>query len=449
MSFREDFKWGAATASYQIEGAAYEDGRGLSIWDVFCRDGKTFKGHNGDTACDHYHRYKGDVALMKKIGLKAYRFSVAWPRVIPNGTGMVNRKGLKFYISLLDKLNAAGIEPHITLYHWDLPYELQKKGGWLNRDIVKAYADYVRVVVKAFGDRAKNYITFNEPQCAVVLGYRFGEHAPGWKLSKNETWIAAHNMLLAHGEAVKIIREHSAAKVGFAPLSDLHYPATDSAADLEAAKRTYFGYVPEERDSFFNMAFFSDPVYFGEYPGFAYDNFGDSPVKQGDFEIITRPTDYHYQNVYSGAPVSAADNERGFEFADRKVGYTKTAFNWAVEPKALYYGPKFIAERYKKPIFISENGMSCHDVVSLDGKVHDPNRIDFLARYIGELKKASADGVDLRGYFLWSLMDNFEWAHGYNERFGIIYIDFETKERVLKDSAYWYSKVIKTNGDIL
>ncbi len=449
MSFREDFLWGAATSAYQIEGGTSGYGKGMHVWDVFTKEpGKVFGGHTGDVACDHYHRFKEDVKLMKELGIRAYRFSVDWSRVLPEGIGRVNEEGIRFYSDLIDELLAQGIEPFITLYHWELPYELYKKGGWLNRDIAEWFGEYAGLIAERFSDRVKNFFTINEPQCFIGLGYVQGIHAPGLKVPLRDSFEMAHNVLRAHGRAVQMLRAHAKQplQIGIAPTSGVIYPASEKPEDIQAAREAYFS-LPDVLDNWtWNVTWWSDPVFFGKYPEeglLKYEKYLPH-FSEEDMRLISEPIDIYGQNIYNGrAFVMGSDGkprEKG-----RAAGYAKTGTNWPVTPEALYWGPKFLYERYQKPIFITENGMACHDTVSLDGQVHDPNRIDFLARYLQQLKRASAE-VDIRGYFQWSLMDNFEWADGYSERFGIVYVDYDTQERIKKDSYYWYQKLIRDNG---
>jgi len=446
MAFRNDFVWGGASASYQIEGAVNEDGRGASVWDMFCKQpGRIVNNATGDIACDHYHRYREDTALMKEMGYKGYRFSIAWPRIIPEGTGQVNEKGLDFYSRLLDSLEEAGITPYATLFHWDYPYTLFRRGGWMNEDSSKWFADYVSVVAKRLGNRIKNFITINEPQVFIGLCYDDTEHAPGIHMPIWDTLLMAHNVLLGHGRAVEAIRSLvPGAKIGWAPTCSAHYPATGDPADREAARKALFDI---DEKPFWSVSLWSDPVFLGKYPEALYTKFGQHMPKigQDDMKIISGKLDFLGQNIYNGVPVRAGGSG-SYEFAPRKPGYAFTAAKWPITPECLYWGPLFLWERYKTPIYITENGLSCHDVVSLDGKVHDPNRIDFLARYLRCLRKAAEDGVDIRGYFHWCVTDNFEWATGYTERFGMVYCDFETQQRIIKDSGYWYRDVIKSNG---
>ncbi len=447
MGFREDFIWGVATASYQIEGAAYEDGRGLSVWDDFCRQpGRVFEGHSGDTACDHYHRYPEDVALMAALGVKNYRFSIAWPRIFPEGKGAVNQKGLDFYKKLVDCLLAHGITPYATLYHWDYPLALMRHGGWLSPDSSDWFAEYTHTVGQALGDSLKNYFTLNEPQCFIGISYLGTVHAPGIQHSLKDNLAMAHNVLLAQGKAVQALRATvPGSQIGYAPTGTTYYPATSSEADINAAREATFDV--SEANWGFNIAWWSDPVLLGHYPEAGLrrleailPNIGPEDMKQ-----IHQPLDFYGQNIYHSAPVMA-DATLGYREAARPVGHTKTAIGWPVTPESLYWAPKFLYERYKTPMLITENGLSCQDGVSLDGKVHDPSRIDFLHRYLRNLRKASEEGADIRGYFQWSFMDNFEWAKGYDDRFGLVYVDYETQLRTPKDSAFWYQKVMETNG---
>ena len=453
MSFRKDFAWGEATSSYQIEGGAFIDGKGWDIWDVYCKEeGKVFEGHTGDVACDHYHRFKEDVALMKELGINAYRFSINWSRIFPNGYGKVNELGVKFYHNLIDELVSAGIEPFITLYHWELPYELHKKGGWMNDEIVNWFADYAVFIVKEFSGKVTKYFTFNEPQCFIGLGYVSGIHAPGLKAPIRDTFIMAHNVLKAHGLAVKKMRE--AAKqdieIGIAPTGSMSYPDSNKPEDIEAA-RMHLMNINTPLDSWtWNVTWWSDPIFFGEYPEDGLKRFKDylPEITKEDLKLINQPTDFYGQNIYNGNRVKMGADGKP-EVVKRYDGFPKTALGWPVTPESLYWGPYFLYERYKKPIYMTENGLSCHDVISSDGKVHDPNRIAFVESYLKQLKKASADGVDIRGYFHWSLMDNFEWHSGYADRFGMIYVDYPTQKRIIKDSGYWYKNIIAQNGENL
>ena len=454
MGFRKDFVWGAATASYQVEGAAYEDGKGLNIWDVFCKEeGRVYEGQSGDVACDQYHRYEEDVRLMKEMGLKAYRFSLSWARIQPDGEGAVNEAGLAYYDRLIDALLENGIEPYITLYHWDLPYALQLQGGWMNPSIVEKFARYAAIAAERYSDRVKKFFTINEPQCAAGLGYVTGEHAPGLKAGARAFFAVWQNMLKAHGRAVQELRAHAkgAVEVGAAPCSALYYPATKSEADIEAARRAMFTLQSDSvQEAIWNIALWSDPVFKGRYPEGTEQRFGCclEPLSPEDWETIAAPLDFYGQNMYNAVPVRADENGDPVRVR-RPDGAPRTANGWPVTPECMYWGPKFLYERYGKPFYITENGMSSHDWVALDGAVHDGARVDFLHRYLREYRRAAEDGVDLRGYFAWSSHDNFEWNKGYFDRFGLIYVDYETQKRTVKDSGLFYKAVIAANGENL
>jgi beta-glucosidase len=450
LTFPSEFTWGAAAASYQIEGATRTDGRGPSVWDMFCRlPGRVWEGHTGDVACDHYNRWKEDVALMKSVGLKAYRLSIAWPRVIPSGTGAVNARGLEFYDQLVDGLLEAGIEPWVTLFHWDFPYELYLRGGWLNRESVNWFGDYTDVVVRKLSDRVSNWMTLNEPQCFIGLGLRDGIHAPGDKLGLKEMLLAGHHALMAHGRAVQVIRATARKKpsIGWAPVGTIPIPASDSPADIQAARTA--AWSVRSKDCW-NNTWWADPVFFGRYPEDGLKLFGDDApaVQPGDMELIQQPMDFYGVNIYTGTTVRAGADGTP-ETVPLRPGHPHTLILWKVTPSALYWGPRFLHERYKVPMIVTENGLSTPDWISLDGKVHDPQRIDFMERYLSELRRVHHDGIPVTGYFTWSIMDNFEWAEGFKHRFGIIYVDYETGKRTLKDSAEWYREVIRTQGAII
>ena len=466
MAFRDDFVWGAATAAFQIEGAWNEGGKGASIWDVFCHEGTHIKdGSSGDVACDHFHRYKDDVALMAALGLRAYRFSVAWSRVFAfdGGTAHVNQAGVDFYNALIDELLAHGITPYLTLYHWDLPYELYLRGGWLNRDSADWFRDYAQVVATAFGDRVRHVITFNEPSIFVGCGYMQGVHAPGYRLGTSSLLTVCHNIQRAHGMAVQTIRAAAPqTQVGITLATSPVVPgaarggvaARDGVAAREADVRAaYDDYFYCGRDNFmWAESAWLDPIVLGRYPQRLVDecaalaNGGEEKstaavaktvFNTDDLAVISTPIDFIGLNIYSG---------RYGAGRPRPLGAAHTDIGWDVTPEALAWGCKHISARYGLPIYITENGIACHDWVSLDGAVHDPNRIDFLHRYLLSLRAACDEGVDIRGYFQWSLLDNFEWAEGYEKRFGMVYCDYTTQRRIPKDSAYWYQQVIATNG---
>lgn len=452
MAFPADFIWGAATSSYQIEGAVHEDGRGDSVWDVFSAwPGKTYNGETGEKACDHYHKYTEDIALMKEIGLKAYRFSVAWPRVLPEGRGSVNQKGLDFYSRLVDGLLEAGIQPWATLFHWDMPHVLQREGGWLNPATGDAFAEYARAVGDTLGDRVKHWMTFNEPQCFLGLGLESGTHAPGLKLSAPDLITAHHNHLVAHGKAVDALRSSTGGSgflIGYVPTTRALIPHTEDPAVVDAVRSAFFSYHPVAGIAW-TLAAYTDPVFSGSYPA-DWLAANEMHLPRGwakDLEKVAGKTDFCGINLYSG--VRARLGEKGLELVGQEPGIAQSANKWNVEPETLRWAPYFLWERYKKPVVITENGLSLSDWVSMDGKVHDPARIDYTRRYLLELEKAIDHGAEIPAYFHWSLMDNFEWAEGYKERFGLIHVDIGTGKRTLKDSAVWYGDVIRSNGKIL
>ncbi|HVY32138.1 MAG TPA: GH1 family beta-glucosidase [Polyangiaceae bacterium] len=447
MAFPKDFVWGAAAASHQIEGASQADGKGESVWDMFARKkGTIWREHTADVACDHYHRYAEDVALWKQLGLQAYRLSVSWPRVLPSGTGSPNAAGLDFYDRLVDALLAAGITPWLTCFHWDFPVDLYHRGGWQNRDSADWFAEYVAVLAERLSDRVRHFMTLNEPQCFLLMGLETAVQAPGDKLREREVVLAQHNVLLAHGKAVQALRANAKQplQIGYAPVGVISIPATDDPKDLAAADQRMGTPDPTRWD---NVSWY-DPVFLGQYPK---SDWLESRLPKGyaqDLPTIAQPIDFCGTNIYFGTPVRAG--ERGEpEVVVEPPGSPMTAFNWPVAPSALFHGPRYFYERYKKPIVITENGLSCRDWVSVDGAVHDPNRIDFMTRYLRELHRATQAGVPVQAYFHWSIMDNYEWQEGYKERFGLIHVDYQTQKRTLKDSALWYAKVIQSNGELL
>ena len=436
-SFPPDFIWGAATASYQIEGAWDEDGKGESIWDRFSHTpGKIANGDTGDVAADHYHRWREDVALMKEIGLHAYRFSTAWPRLLPEGRGGVNPPGLDFYDRLVDGLLEAGIEPFVTLYHWDLPQALQDQGGWPARATAEAFVEYADLASRTLGDRVKHWITLNEPFVSAILGYLEGQHAPGHS-DLDETLAAAHNLLLAHGWAVPVIRRNSpGAQVGIAPNLGGQFPASPSAADRAAAWR---------QDGVINR-WFLDPLSARGYPADIVRRHGRPMafVQEGDLDAIATPLDFLGVNYYTRGVVRSTEVPEA-ENAPRTVfpSPDRTEMGWEVYPEGLYELLVRLHFDYGFPtLYVTENGAAYPDQNGPDGKVDDPLRVAFLKSHLGQAARAIAAGVPLRGYFAWSLMDNFEWAHGYSKRFGLIYVDYQTQRRILKTSAHWYRRVI-------
>ena len=444
ISFPADFLWGTATSSYQIEGAWNEGGKGESIWDRFAHTpGKIKDGSTGDVACNHYHRYREDVSLMSELGLKAYRFSVSWPRILPLGKGSVNQEGLDFYSGLTDCLLEAGIKPLVTLYHWDLPQALDDLGGWANRDIAGWFADYAAVVAERLGDRVELWATLNEPQVFSMLGYFIGEHAPGL-IDPLKYLSVSHNINLSHGESVTAIRAHSSiARVGTVLQIPPVYPRSDSIEDRKAARFM---------DGFLNR-WYAEPVLLGSYPADVMDLVEEhtSPVRDGDLERIHQPLDFAGLNLYTRM---FAYHDPNIPLAQAMVddqhqipGAVYTNFGWEVYPKAIYESlMRFKNEWGDLPVYITENGMSNQDTV-VNGEVKDPERIAYLAAYLAQVRRAMDEGVKVKGYFLWSFMDNFEWAEGYTQQFGLVHVDFATLQRTPKASAYWYQNLIESGGD--
>jgi beta-glucosidase len=441
----DGFVWGVASSAYQVEGATGEGGRSPSVWDACAaRPGFVSDGSTGEPACGSYHRPHEDARLIGGLGVDAYRFSVSWSRVVPGGVGPVNEAGLGYYDRLADALLAEGVEPWITLFHWDYPQSLFERGGWTHEDSPKWFAEYADAVVSRLGDRVRHWMTLNEPQCFVGLGHSVGEHAPGLRLPRPEVLRVLHRSLLAHGEAVGVIRAHgSDHRVGWAPVGVTAVPETDSPEDIEAARRWMFEVGREgERWSFCN-AMYADPVVLGRYPDASYAPWmGEMPeVTDEEMAVISRPIDFYGANIYFGTTVRAGADGQPEALPD-PAGVPRTMMDWPVTPAALYWGPRLLAERYGLPVYVTENGCATSDWVSADGAVHDPSRIDFLDRHLRELERARADGVDLRGFFHWTIMDNFEWAYGYTKRFGLVHVDYETGVRTEKDSYAWYRERI-------
>ncbi|MDQ8208688.1 GH1 family beta-glucosidase [Coraliomargarita sp. SDUM461003] len=448
--FPEDFMWGASTSSYQIEGAHDADGKGASIWDAFVqREGRIWRGQSGRVSCDHYHRFKEDVGHMQIMGLKAYRFSISWSRILPNGTGAINEAGVAFYDALINELLDNGIEPWVTLYHWDLPYELFLRGGWLDRNSSLWFAEYTKVVVDRFSDRVKHWVTINEPQCFIGLGYRDGLHAPGMTLSFKECLMAGHNALLAHGRSVQVIREHAKQTpiIGWSPSGSVYRPATGSRDDISAAREATSAIYS---DNVWNTRWWSDPAILGHYPEEGLKAYQQAlpSFPASDFEIIQQPLDYYACNIFQVSSVRMSDE--GTPVAVPLIeGEEITLYEWTQHSDSLYWGPRFIHELYDLPLVITQNGFSTLDRVSLDGAVHDSNRTDFIIGHLLALRRAMDEGVDVRGYFHWSLLDNFEWQEGFKHRFGLIHVNYQTQTRTWKDSAYCLQKIIASNGNSL
>ncbi len=445
--FPDGFLWGVATSSYQIEGAWNEDGKGESIWDRFTHTpGKIIDGSTGDVACDHYHRWRDDIALMKELNIQSYRFSVAWPRILPDGRGRVNQKGLDFYSNLVDALLQAGIVPFVTLYHWDLPQALQDAGGWPARATAEAFVEYADVVSRHLGDRVNHWITHNEPWCIGLLSHQIGEHAPGW-----HDWPAAlragHHALLSHGWAVPVIRQNSpGAEVGITLNYEWAEPASPSAADLQLARW---------RDGYLNR-WFTDPVYGRYYPAdmvAAYQAAGHLPhgldfVEAGDMEAIAVKTDFlgvnYYTRVVARDEQATANLPQTVFPAPRSE---RTEMDWEVYPQGLYKLLNRLYFDYQAPkLYVTENGCSYSDGPNAQGRIPDQRRLDYLRDHFAAAHRAMQNGVPLAGYFVWSLMDNFEWAKGYTQRFGAVWVDFTTQKRIPKDSALWYKEMIAQNG---
>ena len=446
--FPADFLWGAATSAAQIEGAWNEDGRGASIWDVLIRD-RGFVAHseNGGIACDHYHRWQEDIEKMKEIGLKSYRFSLSWSRILPNGIGKVNKRGLEFYGELCDTLIRAGIEPIATLYHWDMPLALHYKGGWKNEEVSDWFAEYVSVVCHALGTKVKWWITINEPQIFCGLGMRYGIHAPFEKNDDDTLMHITKNILLAHGKAVHVLRKNCPnAKIGMSPTGDCYLPDTDTPESIEKAyKKT----MSIGKNYIMSNTWWADPIFLAKLPDEAEQMFGDKmySLSNQEWKLVSQPLDFYGFNCYQGTvdepvPIDRYDNY-GYQ------GCPRSSIGWNLTPQVLYYSSKWLNQRYNLPLLITENGYSGNDFVMLDGKVHDPQRIDWIHRYLLEVKRAMEEDIPILGYTYWSLMDNFEWASGYDPRFGLIFIDYQTQKRTIKDSGYWYKRVIETKGNCL
>jgi beta-glucosidase len=464
-SFPADFVWGTATAAYQVEGAAAEDGRTASIWDTFSHTpGKVRNGDTGDIAADHYHRYRDDVALMKDLGLKAYRFSVSWSRVQPTGRGPAVERGLDFYRRLTDELLAAGITPVATLYHWDLPQELEDAGGWPQRETADRFAEYAGIMARALGDRVGVWTTLNEPWCSAFLGYGSGVHAPG-RTDPAAALRAAHHLNLAHGKAIGALRADLPATAQTSITLNLHQvrPLTAGAEDVEAARRI---------DAVGNRVF-TGPLLDGAYPA---DLLADTAhivdwgqlVRDGDLAEISRPIDLLGVNYYAPTVVSmpaagtdptAGTKNDGHGASDHSpwtgsehvsfhlANDDLTAMNWAIDPDGLHTLLTGLAQAYPDlPLMVTENGAAFDDYISPEGVVNDPQRIAYLHAHLDAVRRAVADGADVRGYFLWSLLDNFEWSYGYSKRFGAVYVDYATQRRVPKASAHWYADVIRRNA---
>ena len=435
--FPADFVWGVATSAYQIEGAVAEDGRGESIWDTFCRTpGKVANGDTGAVACDHYHRWESDLDLIASLGVNAYRFSIAWPRIVPEGRGRIEPRGLDFYDRLVDGMLDRGLAPYATLYHWDLPQALEDEGGWTNRDIVDAFVAYADAVTARLGDRVASWATLNEPWCSAFLGYVKGEHAPG-RTSVAAGLRAAHHLLLAHGSALPVMRRNApGSEHGIVLNLNPVYPASDSPADAAAAHRF---------DGFFNR-WYLEPILHGSYPEDAWEGYGDvvPDVESGDLEVIAREIDFLGVNYYSRVVVADGDgpwpSTRGVPGSGPVTG-----MGWEVYPQGLTDLLVRLDRDYSIPrLHITENGAAYRDERDA-GRVRDADRVRYFEEHVAAVATARAQGVPAAGYFAWSLMDNFEWAYGYDKRFGIVHVDYDTQERTLKDSARWYRDWVRAS----
>ena len=441
LKFPKGFIWGAVTSSYQIEGAWNEDGKGLSIWDTFVHQpGRIERGETADVAVDHYHRYPEDIALMQELGLKAYCFSISWPRVLPDGSGNANPAGLGFYDHLVDALLEKGITPYVMLYHWDLPQALQDKGGWTERSTVDAFAEYTHLMAKSLGDRIPFWVTHNEPMVSALAGHFLGEHAPGIQ-DPLQAFRAVHHLLLSHGVATQILRMElpSRAKIGIILNITPTYPAADSEEDRSAACR-YDGIVNR---------LFLDPVFRAEFPPDMLELFSSmfQGVQSGDLQTIAAALDFVGLNYYTRAVIRHDLDEPLLHATQVYPHESEYSQMWEIYPSGMYDMLTRIQEDYHpQEIYITENGVCVPDGVDFDGRVRDERRIRYLRSHLAQVQRAIQDGVLIQGYFHWTLTDNFEWAYGYRMRFGLVYVDFATQKRMVKDSGHWYEQVIRNNG---
>ena len=442
-SFPDGFVWGTATSAYQIEGAPEEDGRGLSIWDTFSRVKKnTYTGDNGDTADDHFHRYREDIGIMRGLGVKAYEFSISWPRIFPQGTGAPNPQGWSFYDAMLDTLLEAGIQPYCVLYHWDLPQALMANGGWQSRDTAKAFADYSAFVARHLSDRVKHFITMSEVTQFAIGGYGYGTDAPGLKLTNAAVAQVTHIALLGHGLSVQAVRANGRAgtKVGIADNAASTIPVIETPENIAAARTAY----REENARSLTV------IMEGRYTDFYLKNMGaDAPkFTAEELKTISTPLDFVGLNIYDPTWIRATSSELGYEVVDMPKSYPHMAALWlGVAPDGMYWSPKLLHELWGvKEIYITENGAASLDVPTKQGEVLDVDRIEFLRSYLAQLQRAIGDGVPVKGYFLWSLLDNYEWSDGYAIRFGITYVDYATQKRTVKLSGEFYKQVIARNG---
>ncbi len=442
LRFPAGFTWGVATAAPQIEGAAFEDGKSASVWDTFSRQpGAVLNGDTLDVACDHYRRFDQDFALMRSLGIRHYRLSLAWPRILPGGRGVVNQKGVDFYHRLFDSLQKHGITPWVTMFHWDLPQALEDEGGWRVRGVTEAFAQYADTIVQAYGDRVKNWITLNEIFCFTRLGYGTGQKAPGLRESEQVVNQTHHHALIAHGHGVRAVREHGGrgARVGLTDNVIVPTPVDLQPANVAAAKRAFV----EE-----NIRVL-DPLFTGRYSAGYRKITGTAAarVERGDLKLISQQMDFLGLNIYTGFFVRAGKGGRP-EKIEFPANYPRSDCTWLyLMPQVLYWGPKFVTELYGPlPLYITEHGAGYNEVPPVNGEVQDLHRRECIRNYLAQLRSAMKDGVPVKGYFLWSFMDNYEWEDGYQRRFGIVYNDFATQRRTPKLSARWYSQVIKQNA---
>lgn len=439
--FPKDFLWGAATAAYQIEGASDADGKGESIWDRFCmRPGNIADGTDGDMGCDHYHRYEEDIRLMKSLKIQAYRLSISWPRIFPSGYGEVNQAGVDFYKRVLECLKKEGIQASVTIYHWDLPQKLQDMGGWSNPLVIDYYVDYAEFLFRTFGDDVEMWTTFNEPYCIAMLGHWEGRQAPGIRDYKTAL-LVSHHLLLAHGRAVKRFRSLGMKrKIGIVLNMSGHYPADEKQEQKDAAERLHQA----------NNAWFAEPIFKGTYPQEILDWYrrkGLMPeISKEEMEEIKQPMDFLGINHYFCVKDSYREGAFPLEAESRPWGTDFTEMGWGIYPQGFYDLLIRLNQDYGNiPIYITENGAAFRDMVTEGGRVPDGNRIEYLRRYLREVLHAIEDSVPVKGYFVWSFMDNFEWGLGFSRRFGLVHVDYETKKRTVKDSGYWYRDVIEAN----
>ncbi len=458
-SFPKGFYWGASTSAMQIEGSPYAGGGGRSIWGTFeAKPGNIKDGSTNWVADDEYHRYAEDINHMKELGLNAYRMSIGWPRVMPEGKGQPNEAGLAYYDKVIDALLAANITPFVTVFHFDYPAALQQQGGWLNPDSSKWLADYAHLVARRYSDRVTNWFTINEPNIAWGFGAEAGAMPPALKLGSADLTLGAHNLLLGHGRSVQAIRAAAKkpVKVALPFAGMLSLPATSSPQDVATARTASFSVekrtiIPMQPGmTLMNNSWWLDPIYLGHYPTEGYKLFptAEKLATSADMRIIHQAVDYCAVNLYF-APTVKAEADGQPETVPESPTAPRSHYGWAITPDLLYWAPKFLAERYKKPILITENGISLPDAPAADGKVHDPQRTAFLDSYLGAYKRAHQEGVPLVGYFHWSLLDNWEFTQGYLERFGLIYVDQKSQQRIVKDSAYRYKQIIQSNGAAL